>query len=175
MLYLPHYGFPINYEESVIKFLAAPEILALYMEICAQKDLSPSAILEKYHKHPYFNYALGKAAMENNLALLIPCVYSVPNEQREFVHFEWKIPHEEYELTFSNAYFIANFNGLYRAIPDLVGRKLSPKGVALRALAHLSYTPWINFMLPISDDAVDFFLKMPLYDRDSEFLAKKGE
>jgi len=175
MLYLPHYGVPIDYEKSIEMFLGAKEISDLYAEICAQPDVHPRKMLETYHKHPYFNYALGKAALEKNFALLITYIYSVPDEYREWIHFEWKIPHEEYELTFSNAYFVAYFNELYRDVPDCVGRRLSPQGVALRALSYLSYTPWVNFMLPIRDDTVDFFLKMPLYDRDKAFLEAIGD
>jgi hypothetical protein len=175
MLYLPYYGVPENYIDSVNSFFESPEISALYKEITEQKDQTPLELLEKYHENPYFNYAIGNAAVENNLSFLIPLIYALPDEKREYVHFEWKIPHPEIELTFSNAFFIAYFNELYRDTPDPVGRKLAARGVALRALSHLSYTPWVNFMLPINQDCVENFLKLPLYDRDSEFLAAQGE
>jgi hypothetical protein len=176
MLHLPHYGIPDNYPKTFEDFISAKEIADLYDELCmAQKNTSIKDIVEKYAEHPYFNYALGYCAVKENLALLVPIVYAIPFNKRSRVHFEWKIPHDEFELTFSNAYFIVYFNELYRKTPDLVGRNLAAKGVALRALAHLSYTSWTNFMLPISEESIEFFLKMPLCDRDSQFLGIRGE
>ncbi len=175
MLYLPYYGVPENYVHSLENFLESPQINELYKEITQQTDKTPLEILEKYQENPFFNYAIGKAAVENHLSFLIPIIYSVPDDKREYIHFEWKIPHPEIDLTFSNAFFISYFNELYRSIPDQVGRKLASRGVALRALAHLSYTPWINFMLPINQDCVENFLKLPLYERDRDFLEDQGE
>ncbi len=175
MLYLPYYGVPENYLDTLEAFFQAPEICALYSEITSQTQSTPLEIIEKYHENGFFPYAIGKAAMENHVAFLIPLIYALPDEKREYIHFEWKIPHPQIDLTFSNAFFVAYFNELYRTMPDMVGRKLSSRGVALRALAHLSYTPWVNFLLPINKECADNFLQLPRYDRDHKYFEEQGE
>ncbi|MBM4222730.1 MAG: hypothetical protein FJ161_02885 [Gammaproteobacteria bacterium] len=174
MLNIAHYGAPPGYTEHVRAFFS-PEIISLSEALVREADSKPPAeLIASYIDNPNFCYALGYAAISEKASFLISILYSVTSEQKTRIHFEWKIPHPTHLLTFSNAYFLIFYNELYRDRPDIMGRTLAIKGVCLRALSSLSYTPWISFLLPVTDRMVDDFLKLPLFDRDVTDLQAQG-
>jgi len=166
---LEYYGVPVGYQEHFEACCRNPEILKKYQQIL-QENLRPRDVIAKYAKEGYLGYVVVLAAIEMNLSFLIPLAYSLSLDDRKHVYCDWIIEHPEIDLTASNAFFVSYFNELYYSKPDIMGRYLSSKGVALRALAYLSYLPWVNFHLPVTDTIVSHFLYLPLCDREKNVL-----
>ncbi len=165
---LEYYGVPLNYKEHFESVCKTPQLIEKYTQII-HEQMRPTELIQKYVHEGYLGYLLVIAAIENNLSFLIPIVYALSISDRKRVYCDWIIEHPEIDLTASNAFFISYFNELYLDKPDLLGRSLSSRGIALRALAYISYIPWINFRLPVTDTMMMHFLNLPLYHRENNF------
>jgi hypothetical protein len=162
MLNLSQYGVPEDLPKILEQFFTkdmkdlASEI-SIFLNTNGYDD-----VIEKYKNNPLFNNALGYLAVDQKANVLIPIIYHVKKEDLPLIHFEWKVPNQS--LTFSNMYFLVFFNELYKKDTHINKIILSNRGAILRALADLSYTPWNDFLLPISEQMNKDFLGLPLFD-----------
>jgi hypothetical protein len=172
MLDLPSYGVPDNLPQVLEQFFTNEMKELAQQVVRGLSSRSASEIINQYKQNPLFNGALGYLAWTNQDVVVIPIIYDVKKEDLPLIHFEWNINHPTVNLTFSNAYFVVFYNELYRFNHKENRLFLTKRGVILRALADLSYTPWNDFLLPISDQMTKDFLGLPLFD--SGKLAKGG-
>jgi hypothetical protein len=164
MLHLPYYGVPANLPQAFESFFTDHmKALAAQFAPLLEKQ-GATAVIETYKNEEHFNPALAFLALNAQAHILIPIIYAVKKEDLTRIHFEWGIPNDDVAINCSNAYFVIFYNELY-FFDALKGQyRLTKRGVILRALATLSYTPWKDFLLPVSDQMNSDFLGLPFVD-----------
>jgi len=164
MLELSHYGVPGNLPKLLQEFFTEEmKQLADQIELDV-KEKGHKETIQSFKDQNLFKEALGWLAVDQREQPLIEIAYNLEKEDLPFVHFEWKIPNQLIALTFSNLYFVVYFNELYTMNPYTNKLVLSKRGAILRALTNISYTPWNDFLLPVSNQMTKDFMTLPLFD-----------
>jgi len=164
MLDLSHYGVPDNLPKLLQDFFTSEmKQLADQIEV-GVKETGHKETIQSFKDQPLFKEALGWLAVDQREQALIEIAYNVEKDDLTLIHFEWRIPNQLISLTFSNLYFVVYFNELYTLNPYTNQLVLSKRGAILRALTNLSYTPWNDFLLPISNQMTKDFMTLPLFD-----------
>ena len=164
MLELSHYGAPDNLPQLLQEFFTAEmKQLADQIEV-GVNEKGHKETIQSFKDQPLFKEALGWLAVDQREQPLLEIAYHVEKDDLLSVHFEWRIPNQLISLTFSNLYFVVYFNELYTLNSYTNELVLSKRGAILRALTNLSYTPWNDFLLPVSNQMTRDFMTLPLFD-----------
>jgi hypothetical protein len=163
------YGVPIDLESTLSDYFTA-EMKQLAMELLSfLKEKAPTLLIQQYKDNKFFNTALAYLAFLNKAPEVISIIYDITEEDLQRVHFEWHVPHPDVHLSFSNYYFLVFYNELYAFDEDRREYYLTNRGIILRALADLSYTPWESFLLPVSEKMHKDFLWLTLINTREDF------